>query len=163
MDKEFWDKSDAPSEGISEEEFHKAEELLNIKLPRLYRELLKIQNGGYTCRFAFPTQQENTWSETHVPFYQLSGIDFKSFNESKSVLINSEYYRKEWELDDDIYLLLGEGHWWIVLDYRRKKSEPQISWVESEMEQDFVIAETFQEFINGLKLEEEFDDDRTDN
>lgn len=159
MHKEFWSKSEAPFRGISEEDFENAEKLLGIKLSRLYCELLKIQNGGDTCGFGFPTQQENTWSENHLPFYQLSGIDFNSFSESKSILVNSEFYREEWKLVDDVYLLMGEGHWWIVLDYRRRKSEPQVSWIESEMEQDFVIAETFQEFIDGLRPEEEFDND----
>lgn len=156
IQEEFWDRRGEPIKGISEDDLDKAEKLLGVKLPRLYCELLKIQNGGYTCGFGFPTEQENTWSGNHVPFYQLSGIDFKDFNESKSTLVNSEYYRNEWGLVNDVYLLMGEGHWWIVLDYRMRKDNPQITWLESEVEQDFVIAETFQEFIDGLRPEEQF-------
>jgi hypothetical protein len=37
-----------------------AEKGLNVKLPELLIELLKIQNGGYTQGFAFPTTQKTT-------------------------------------------------------------------------------------------------------
>ncbi len=156
---DFWDNRYDPPKGLTEEEIKKAEKHLGIKLPTLYCELLKLQNGGSTLGFGFPTQQDNTWAADHVPFYQLSGVDFKELMESKSVLVHSEYYRKEWELVDDVYLLMGEGHWWIVLDYRLKKDEPQISWIESEMDQDFVLAESFQEFIDGLRPEKEFEEE----
>jgi len=73
----------------------KAESVLNVKLPRLLIDLLKIQNGGYTKGFAFPMKHKTTWSDNHVPLYEMFGIvtdeteQSSSFDRRWSLVYNS--------------------------------------------------------------------------
>ncbi|QGS68785.1 hypothetical protein CV093_10860 [Oceanobacillus sp. 143] len=51
-------------------------------------------------------------------------------------------------------LLNGDGHTWVVMDYRGKTKEPSIVYIDVEEEVEFQIARSFSEFIEGLQAEE---------
>jgi hypothetical protein len=71
---EFWDSNYYNHPRLTDDILKIVEEQLRVKLPELFIELLRIQNGGYTKGFVFPMTQRTTWADNHVPLSQLFGI-----------------------------------------------------------------------------------------
>lgn len=128
---------------INEAEIAKAEKKLGITLPDTYKKLILEQNGGYTIHNAFPTTQSNSWAEDHIQFNHLLGIA-----EDEGIM-DSAYLIKEWELPEGLVLINGDGHTWVAMDYRKTKENPAIHYFDVEMEEDFKLADSFDEFIEG--------------
>ncbi|MCL7871735.1 SMI1/KNR4 family protein [Bacillus altitudinis] len=129
---------------INAEEIAKAEKKLGITLPDTYKKLILEQNGGYTIHNAFPTTHSNSWAEDHIQFNHLLGIA-----EDEGIM-ESAYLIKEWELPKGLVLINGDGHTWVAMDYRKTKENPAIHYYDVEMEEDFKLADSFDEFIEGL-------------
>ncbi|WP_342474059.1 SMI1/KNR4 family protein [Bacillus sp. FSL W8-1141] len=129
---------------INEAEIAKAEKKLGITLPDTYKKLILEQNGGYTIHNAFPTTHSNSWAEDHIQFNHLLGIA-----EDEGIM-ESAYLIKEWELPEGLVLINGDGHTWVAMDYRKTKENPTIHYFDVEMEEDFKLADSFDEFIEGL-------------
>lgn len=129
---------------INEAEIAKAEKKLGITLPDTYKKLILEQNGGYTIHNAFPTTHSNSWAEDHIQFNHLLGIA-----EDEGIM-DSAYLIKEWELPEGLVLINGDGHTWVAMDYRKTKENPTIHYFDVEMEEDFKLADSFDEFIEGL-------------
>ena len=55
----------------------------------------------------------------------------------------------EWGLPPRQVLLEGDGHTWISLDYREGVA-PKIIHIDAELGGETVIAESFDEFVDGL-------------
>lgn len=150
--KPFWEIEEEgyyTLEKINEKKIAKAEEKLGVTLPDTYKRLILEQNGGYILRNAFPTTQPNSWAEDHIPFNHLLGIA-----EDEGIL-DSAYLIKEWELPEGLVLISGEGHTWVAMDYRKTKEHPPIHYFDLEMEDDFKLADSFDQFIEGLYTAEE--------
>ncbi|MGI1834750.1 SMI1/KNR4 family protein [Bacillus altitudinis] len=129
---------------INEAEIAKAEKKLGVTLPNTYKKLILEQNGGYTIHNAFPTTHSNSWAEDHIQFNHLLGIA-----EDEGIM-DSAYLIKEWELPEGLVLINGDGHTWVAMDYRKTKENPTIHYFDVEMEEDFKLADSFDEFIEGL-------------
>lgn len=129
---------------INEAEIAKAEKKLGITLPDTYKKLILEQNGGYTIHNAFPTTHSNSWAEDHIQFNHLLGIA-----EDEGIM-DSAYLIEEWELPEGLVLINGDGHTWVAMDYRKTKENPAIHYFDVEMEEDFKLADSFDEFIEGL-------------
>ncbi|MGN7326545.1 SMI1/KNR4 family protein [Bacillus pumilus] len=129
---------------INAEEIAKAEKKLGVTLPDTYKKLILEQNGGYTVHNAFPTSHSNSWAEDHIQFNHLLGIA-----EDEGIM-DSAYLIKEWELPEGLVLINGDGHTWVAMDYRKTKENPPIHYFDVEMEEDFKLANSFDEFIQGL-------------
>ncbi|MCY7464456.1 SMI1/KNR4 family protein [Bacillus safensis] len=129
---------------ITAEEVAKAEKKLGVTLPDTYKKLILEQNGGYTVHNAFPTSHSNSWAEDHIQFNHLLGIA-----EDEGIM-DSAYLIKEWELPEGLVLINGDGHTWVAMDYRKTKENPSIHYFDVEMEEDFKLADSFDEFIEGL-------------
>ncbi|MBR0590638.1 SMI1/KNR4 family protein [Bacillus sp. FSL W8-0920] len=129
---------------INAEEIAKAEKKLGVTLPDTYKKLILEQNGGYTVHNAFPTTHSNSWAEDHIQFNHLLGIA-----EGEGIM-DSAYLIKEWELPEGLVLINGDGHTWVAMDYRKTKENPAIHYFDVEMEEDFKLADSFDEFIEGL-------------
>ncbi|PAC82310.1 SMI1 / KNR4 family protein [Bacillus sp. 7788] len=129
---------------INAEEIAKAEKKLGVTLPDTYKKLILEQNGGYTVHNAFPTSHSNSWAEDHIQFNHLLGIA-----EDEGIM-DSAYLIKEWELPEGLVLINGDGHNWVAMDYRKTKENPAIHYFDVEMEEDFKLADSFDEFIEGL-------------
>lgn len=129
---------------INEAEIAKAEKKLGVTLPDTYKKLILEQNGGYTIHNAFPTTHSNSWAEDHIQFNHLLGIA-----EDEGIM-DSAYLIKEWELPEGLVLINGDGHTWVAMDYRKTKENPAIHYYDVEMEEDFKLADSFDEFIEGL-------------
>lgn len=129
---------------VNEAEIAKAEKKLGITFPDTYKKLILEQNGGYTIHNAFPTTHSNSWAEDHIQFNHLLGIA-----EDEGIM-DSAYLIKEWELPEGLVLINGDGHTWVAMDYRKTKENPAIHYFDVEMEEDFKLADSFDEFIEGL-------------
>ncbi|MGG1883324.1 SMI1/KNR4 family protein [Bacillus sp. Je.9.29.b] len=129
---------------ITAYELAKAEKKLGVTLPDTYKKLILEQNGGYTVHNAFPTTHSNSWAEDHIQFNHLLGIA-----EGEGIM-DSGYLIKEWELPEGLVLISGDGHTWVAMDYRKTKENPAIHYFDVEMEEDFKLADSFDEFIQGL-------------
>ncbi|MEC2426859.1 MULTISPECIES: SMI1/KNR4 family protein [Bacillus] len=145
--KSFWEIDDEgyyTLKKITAEEVAKAEKKLGVTLPDTYKKLILEQNGGYTIHNAFPTTHSNLWAEDHIQFNHLLGIA-----EDEGIM-DSAYLIKEWELPEGLVLINGDGHTWVAMDYRKTKENPSIHYFDVEMEEDFKLADSFDEFIEGL-------------
>ncbi|MDQ0271640.1 SMI1/KNR4 family protein [Cytobacillus purgationiresistens] len=126
-------------------EIIEAEKQLKVKLPDSYIRLVKEQNGGRSIHNAFPTKVATSWEEDHIQIDEFHGIG----GEGMSIL-DSGYLIQEWELPEDIVLISGDGHSWVALDYRKRKENPSVIYLDSEMEQTIELADSFDEFLQGL-------------
>ncbi|WP_144531674.1 SMI1/KNR4 family protein [Bacillus pumilus] len=152
--KQFWaNQSDDPYtlKKISEKDILKTEKKLGVKLPQEYKNLVLEQNGGYLECNAFPTDRPTSWAEDHIQFDHLLGIG------KKEGILESDYLIKEWELPKNIILISGDGHSWVALDYRNTTENPPVHFFDLEMEKDFKLADSFNEFISKLYIDESDD------
>ena len=120
---------------INDELIKKAEEVLNVKLPESYINLLKEQNGGTLRLDAHPTSEPNSWADDHVNVSGLYGI---SFDENESSIL------------ENLVLLSGDGHTWIALDYRNVAENPPVIFIDNEVEQIIELAPNFESFLQNL-------------
>lgn len=132
---------------INDELIKKAEEVLNVKLPESYINLLKEQNGGTLRLDVHPTSKPNSWADDHVNVSGLYGI---SFDENESSILESHYLIREWEMPENIILLSGDGHTWIALDYRNVAENPPVIFIDNEFEEIIELAPNFERFLQNL-------------
>src|SRR5688500_16889299 len=100
-------------------------------------------------------KQKTTWSDNHVPLHDLNGIVSDKRITSFQNILETEYLSQEWGIPAKQVLLSGDGHWWITLDYRNGDI-PSIAWIDVECDEDIKVAESFAEFLAGLRPDEEF-------
>ncbi|HYF69161.1 MAG TPA: SMI1/KNR4 family protein [Ohtaekwangia sp.] len=153
--RQFWDSNYYNHPPLTDEMIVVAETTLGVKLPTPLIELLKIQNGGYTKGFAFPMTQKTTWAENHVPLSELFGIVLDENIESAQNIMDTGYLIEEWGLPEKQVLLTGDGHWWITLDYRSNET-PCVKWIDVECKQEIKIADSLDEFFDGLVPDDTF-------
>ncbi|AMR25809.1 hypothetical protein A0257_01015 [Hymenobacter psoromatis] len=102
--------------------------------------------------------QKTSWADNHVPLADMFGILPEPAGTTVLNLLDSIYLTGEWGLPEKQVTLTGDGHWFITLDYRQG-SIPTISWIDTELDEDVAVANSFEEFIAGLVPDSEFDDD----
>lgn len=122
----------------------RAEKELKIKLPESFIALLEKQNGGYINFDAHPTSLPTEWADDHIKVDHIYGI---ALNEG---ILQSSYLIREWGLPRNLVLISGDGHWWIALDYRKRKEEPPVIYIESDGGATIELAENFDSFLTGL-------------
>ncbi|RHW30918.1 SMI1/KNR4 family protein [Lysinibacillus yapensis] len=135
-----------------------AEELLNVKLPDVYLDILREQNGGYIEFNAHPCPSNDAVEGNSIDINHIMGIG------KPNGILDSLDLIQEWELPKDIVLLGGDGHSWIAFDYRYKKENPPLLWIDVESNVLVEIADSFNHFLNQLYTEEvvfEFDSSGT--
>jgi SMI1 / KNR4 family (SUKH-1) len=145
----FWDTSYVVNPELTDVMINEAQTRLGVTLPTELIELLRVQNGGYTAGFVFPTKVATSWADDHVLFNELAGINLDSESEVIFNLLGSTYLTEEWELPEKQVLLGGDGHYWITLDYRAS-DEPSVAWIGTEFGEDLQLAISFREFLTGL-------------
>lgn len=125
---------------LTPEILEQAQKQIGYNLPDKLVEILKIQNGGYVRYKLAETPHEQIMG---IGPYFPSLTDF-DWSESK------EYV--SFELDG-LVPIDGDGHWYICLDYRENKEEPQVSWIDLECDDEQKIADSFSEFLELLELD----------
>lgn len=129
-----------------------AEKILGIELPNDYKELLKIQDGGYLAKGICLTDFPTSWAADHFQVAELFGIS------TKMSIIDSPYLIKKWALPKNIVLISGNVHNWIALDYRYGTSCPSVLLLDEDGEGIQTIALDFSSFINGLTTEDDIEE-----
>lgn len=132
-------------EDLTDSTLKEAEDLLGVKLPFSFIELMQSQNGGRLFRNSFELDSEK------IEIDHLLGIGRKS---NEGILV-TPYMIKEWELPSNIVLISGDGHSWVVLDYRHEESEPCVSFIDAELGTDIRLANNFEGFIDQLTRDSE--------
>ncbi|MCY8923042.1 SMI1/KNR4 family protein [Bacillus atrophaeus] len=148
---EIWENSEYDPfklKDISEDEIKNVEQELNLTLPEQYKKLIIQQNGGLIIFNAFPTDQETSWADDHIEVDHIRGIG-KDLG-----ILESEYLIKEWGLPQRLLLIQGDGHNWVALDYRLTNENPPLHYFDLELNNDFKIADSFDEFLSKLYTHE---------
>lgn len=156
--KEFWESDYYNHPKLTDEMVNVAEEALKVKLPKSLIDILRVMNGGYTKGFAFPMAVSTSWSENHIPLDSLGGIVTDKSIDTPFNLLDSQYMKEEWGLPEKQVLLSGDGHFWITLDYR-ESDIPRVRWIDVECNEDIHVANSFDEFLDGLVSDELYAED----
>lgn len=156
--KAFWESNYYQHPDLTDEMIGIAEERLKVKLSESLINLLKVMNGGYTQGFAFPMTVATSWANNHIPLDSLNGMAIDKSVNTAFNLLDSSYMAQEWGLPEKQVLLSGDGRYWITLDYR-DSSVPSVRWVDVECDQDIHVADSFDEFLEGLVSEELYAED----
>jgi hypothetical protein len=155
---DFWNNENYINPPLTEGAVLTAENFFGVKLPDLLIELLKIQNGGYNKGFVFPMTVPTSYAEKFVPFPDMNGIVLNPNIHTIHNFLVDFSSTIEFGLPEGQIPLSGDGHYFVTLDYRKGK-KPSISWIDTEMDQDIHIADSFEEFLNGLVSEDEIADE----
>ncbi|AZV41702.1 hypothetical protein BAOM_1091 [Peribacillus asahii] len=151
MERNIWrdDTDEYKLEPLTSEMVKQAEEELEVKLPELYIQILKEQNGGYIKFDSHPSDTPNSWADDHVQVDYIFGIG------EEDGILESQYLIEEWDLPSNVVLISGDGHSWIAFDYRKTKVEPPIIFIDGDGEQIFELAPNFESFLTGLTIWED--------
>jgi hypothetical protein len=160
----FWDDGDySVQQPLTDEMVREAEHALGVTLPSALLDLLRVQNGGIVAadHDVFPTDRPTAWSEDHVPFDTLMGIGRR---DGMASMLDTPYLVEEWGMPAPLALLSGDGHYWIGLDYRAcgRDGEPSVTWFETDLGTEFVLAGDFRSFVKGLTAGNSYGDDSAD-
>ena len=126
---------------LTDEMVKEAEARIGYKLPKEFIELLKTQNGGYI-----------RYKLNNTPHELIAGIgdSFPSFTNYEWIL---EYQGAvSYELEG-LFAFDGDGHWNLCLDYRKNKTEPEVTYIDTESDHEKKIADNFKEYLNLLTIE----------
>lgn len=146
---QFWNLSQpATFKPVTSVSIKRVEEELGVQLPSLLIELLRIKNGGSTSPMFLNCTDKSIWIDGYYSIEELFGINDESTD--RIGILSTPYLISEWDLPEQQILILGDGHWWITLDYRINAKEPSVNWIEPEAERDVVIANNFEEFVRNL-------------
>lgn len=151
----FWEANYYNHPALTAGMVSEAEQLFRVRLPSLLLELLAIQNGGYTRGFAFPMQEKTSWAKDHVPLPELFGIVTDRALNTPQNMLNSREIAVASGLPGQQIILAGYDQWWITLDYR-EGNQPAVRWMDVHAGEDIFIAGSFEDFIEGLVLQEGF-------
>ena len=131
----------------------------NRKLPKSFIEIYKQQNGGKPARRCYPTQYPNLWADDFVEI-----DDFWPLQGRSNIIDKNDIYVKNWDFPDiGIYFAsdMTEGDGAFALDYSivGDGEEPKVSYVYLDgcVFMTILVANSFDEFMLGLKKRKEFD------
>jgi len=91
----FWGTDYDHNPSLTDDRIREVESILGVTLPLELVSLLKVQNGGYTQGFVFPTNRRTSWAEDHVPFDELFGIGNSEGPSGIHNILNSAYMTEE--------------------------------------------------------------------
>lgn len=85
-----------------------------------------------------------------------------SYDDKAESILASPALCKEWGLPADLVLLDGDGHTFVALDYRECVNEPPVIFIESDGGRWHVLANTFTEFLERLRPENDANENDCD-
>lgn len=166
LPQDFWEKSEYSrkeyeAEPVTSVLASAVEAKLGYKLPFSYVELMQTQNGGLPTRACYGTKQRTSWAKDHVAITGIYGI-----SESKPNTLCGERGNQFW-IDEWGYPPIGvyfadcpsAGHDMLCLDYSvgGLSEKPRVVHVDQELDYRVtVLADTFEEFLLGLKPAADF-------
>jgi SMI1-KNR4 cell-wall len=125
---------------LTDEIIANAEKKIGYALPKEYIEILKNQNGGY-IRFTLPEKPHGQIYGIGPHFPSLTDFDWSEYEGIVSFKLNG------------LVPFDGDGHWYVCLDYRQNKLQPEITFIDTESDYEKPVAKNFQEYLNLLEIE----------
>jgi len=136
---DFWSEEYPGNIYLTDEMVRICEGMLQLRLPQMFIELLKIQNGGYTKSLYF---------NDDIQVEEIFGIYL--YEENPTVL-DTEYLVQEWDLPQNQLLISGNGHTWISLDYS-EGLHPIVKIIDVDENKSTIISKSFKEFVRSLEI-----------
>lgn len=163
----FWQdprKDQRPIYPINDEIIREAEALVGVRFPSSFNDLMKEQNGGelnYPC-FNLPPTNIDYLTDKAQLLPSIEPIHFEK--DDISILSSKELIDASKEMIEDEHLdglvvLWTDFHRWIVFDYRIRKENPSILYIEENYASERVawkyikIADSFDDFLRKLHQE----------
>lgn len=115
------------------------EKRLKLTLPKSYKELVHVQNGG-SLQFNLVKIADSP-TEKYLKIDHIYGIGSPG-------LVDSPYLIKEWGLPEQTILFSGDGNAWFAFDY--STDAPTIVHIEGESNEVTMVAPCFEEFLRNL-------------
>lgn len=134
---------------LTQEAVAQVEEHFGVRLPSAYLTILRQQNGGYVRR---------QLRDPQIPHSMIWGIGPHFPN----IAGYCEPLDPETAELDDVWVPAdssrlvpfdGDGHWYLCLDYRGGASEPGVSFIDIESQDDRLVADSFEAFLGLLKTD----------
>lgn len=127
---------------LTDDVLERAEQKLGYKLPKELIELLRIQNGGYIRKTLEDSLNRQIYGIGPY-FPSLADVDWSEYKDWVSFQL------------DGLIPFDGDGHWYICLDYRNNNNNPQITYIDTECDNQRKVAESFSEYLYKLILDVE--------
>lgn len=163
----FWERSDYADENfvddpLTDDKVEIVEAALGFKLPAAYLVLARSQNGGIPTKTCHRMTVRTTWAEDHIA---ITGILSIGYAKSYSLCgeRGSKFWPERWEYPPiGVYFATcpSAGHDMLCLDYRACGPEGEPTVVHVDQEWDYkvtLVATSFEAFIRGLEVPEEFE------
>ena len=149
----MWDLDEPPSnDPLTDEMVATAEEQLGVRFPESYLASLRIKNGGSTKgdyvklpEQVIPDHLQHYVDQGYIYVGEVNGI-----GSGDASVMETNYLVTEWGLPSPIVILGGEGHWWIVFDYRISADNPPIVFLESDSGDTLFVANDFDSFLKAF-------------
>ena len=125
---------------LTNEMVMQAEAQLGYRLPSKLIQILKIQNGGYIRKSLEECMNEQIYG-IGPNFPSLLNVDWEEYKEWVSFQL------------DGLIPFDGDGHWYLCLDYRKTPENPRITYIDTESDNESLIADSFEEYLSKLKVE----------
>ena len=146
-------------ESVTDDMISKIATKYNKELPQKYLELIKKQNGGRLIKRCFIHAGEEWMVDA------IYGISSNLSNDNSIEYLTDEIRERivDWNLTslnpNDIVVFASDesgGHAYYVLDYSslNENNEPKIVYFDTELDEKYLLANSFEEFVSGLVFEE---------
>lgn len=137
------------------------EQELGYKLPSMYVEFMKFQNGGFPRRANHRTKEPTSWAHDHIAVHGFFSVGRDTDN-SLCGYCKSQFWVDEWGYPPiGVYFAdcPSAGHDMICLDYSKcgRSGEPRVVHVDQDLGYKItVLADNFELFVRGLEDDSAF-------
>lgn len=124
---------------------------LDISIPENYLNVLQGQNGGLLVCDSLKVDFKNSWADDHLPFNNLYGIS------KKSTVNNTKNTLSEWGVTGKNLLIGGDGTYIYFLNFDYEDAAPTVCYVDISTGDSREVAESFDELISNLYVQDDFE------
>jgi SMI1-KNR4 cell-wall len=117
-----------------------AESTIGFRLPVEYLALLRQQNGGY-IRLSLPDMVHDTIAGIGPHFPSLTDFSWDDVQHCVSFPLQG------------LVPFDGDGHWHLCLDYRANATQPSVTYIDIEVDDQTPVAATFAEYLALLRVD----------
>ncbi|MBC1605542.1 SMI1/KNR4 family protein [Paenilisteria rocourtiae] len=139
----IWREDNEKAARLEQQHIELVEKTFGVSLPTSYIQALQNQNGGYLKTNAVRVEFEVEDGEKHILLDSLYGIG------AEDGIIETEYYREEWEITkDNIVIIGGDGHSFVAFDYEGTTTSPKIVYIDTDCDESHTICDSFEALLD---------------